>query len=448
MRDAVLAMIVLGILPLIFFRPHVGVLAWAWIAFMNPQTEVYSFLGGANLNYVIAILTLVALVFSRDKKLPPLRGALLVIIIFAVWTTVTTYTALNYDLSYEFWLRNIKTIIFAIMVAVLIDRTSRIHALILIIVISIGYWGAVSTLQTIAALGHARLIGPPGSMIGDNNNLALAMVMVFPLVEYCRYVAGSTLIRNGCIAGLVFLVIAILGTYSRGGLVALSAVFAVLLWRSKSLLLAFGIVAVAMGAAWLLPSDWSDRMATIETFQSDPDQSVQGRFHAWETAIRIGLDRPIVGGGYRATEDPAIYARYKSQDDATKIKAVHNAYLQVLADHGFVGLGLFVLMFFFAVRDCRWIAREASKTAELYWLAYLARMLEIGFIGFAVGALALSIGYYDLFVILIAMTSVLRTYAEHEIGALEVTAPPEPAPKYRVAPTYAMDSANLGSGGQ
>ena len=44
MRDVALTIILLGIVPLIFYRPHVGVLAWAWVAFMNPHREVYSYL--------------------------------------------------------------------------------------------------------------------------------------------------------------------------------------------------------------------------------------------------------------------------------------------------------------------------------------------------------------------------------------------------------------------
>ena len=40
MRDAALVMIFLGIIPLILYRPHVGVLAWAWVALMNPHKEV------------------------------------------------------------------------------------------------------------------------------------------------------------------------------------------------------------------------------------------------------------------------------------------------------------------------------------------------------------------------------------------------------------------------
>ena len=314
MRDFALTMVLLGVIPLILFRPHVGILAWAWVAFMNPHREVYSYLQGANLNILIAGLTIAGLIFAREKRASQFGLTVWVIFTFAVWTSLTTVTALNYDFSYDYWLRNTKTFIFLILIAVIIDRPSRIHALVFVIVISLGYWGVISALQTIASLGNARLTGPPNSMIADNNNLALAMVMTLPLVEYCRYVSKSIFIRYTCLVLLILLIVAILGTYSRGGFIALATVLGIYWWRGKNRLVSTSIIIVCiLSMTLLLPQKWSDRMATIETYQED--QSFQGRLNAWKTAIKIGLDRPILGAGYRATEDPAIYSHYKSEGD-------------------------------------------------------------------------------------------------------------------------------------
>src|SRR5262245_30284452 len=143
MRDIALTIILLVIIPLILFRPHVGVLAWAWVSIMNPHKEMYSYLADANLNFLIACLTMTALVFSREKHLTWINKTLIVIIIFAAWTTITTYTAVT-DMAFDKWLITIKTFIFLVLIAILIDRPSRIHALILVTVISLGYWGVVS----------------------------------------------------------------------------------------------------------------------------------------------------------------------------------------------------------------------------------------------------------------------------------------------------------------
>ena len=158
-------------------------------------------------------------------------------------------------------------------------------------------------------------------------------------------------------------------------------------------------------------------MATINEAQLDP--SFQKRLEYWGMAYRVALDRPVLGAGYKATENASIFHRYNPDSESAYGRAVHSAYLQVLAEHGFVGLGLFGLMFVMAINNCRWTRKKCSSIDDLYWLAKLASMLEIGFFGFAVGAAALSIAYYDLFIVLIAVSSVLRTYAEQELKALE-----------------------------
>ena len=90
----------------------------------------------------------------------------------------------------------------------------------------------------------------------------------------------------------------------------------------------------------------------------------------------------------------------------------------MLAEHGFIGLTLFAFMFVLAFRNCRWVVKHCADTPDLYWLRYLASMLEIGFMGYAVGAIALAVAYYDLFLILIAISAIIRDYAQRELKIL------------------------------
>ena len=155
-------------------------------------------------------------------------------------------------------------------------------------------------------------------MIGDNNALALALIMVLPLVEYCRYVSSSTLVRNICVAALGCSVLAVFGTYSRGGLIALVAVTIMFMWRSRSRLLIVSIIGISIIAIGMLPQQWSEKMATIKSYQEV--NTFQERIWTWTTAIRIGLDRPIIGAGYKAMEDPAIYQRYRARGRYNKVQ--------------------------------------------------------------------------------------------------------------------------------
>ena len=42
MRDIVLTLVIFGTLPFILWRPHIGVLVWTWIGFMNPHRLTWS----------------------------------------------------------------------------------------------------------------------------------------------------------------------------------------------------------------------------------------------------------------------------------------------------------------------------------------------------------------------------------------------------------------------
>ena len=97
--------------------------------------------------------------------------------------------------------------------------------------------------------------------------------------------------------GLTF--VAILGTQSRGALVGLVAMVAMLLWKTrKRFLLLFLMAPVLFAGYQFMPESWHDRMKTIETYQQD--QSAMGRINAWKFAFNLAKDRPLVGGGNEA----------------------------------------------------------------------------------------------------------------------------------------------------
>ena len=43
MRDVLLTLFIVGLLPLIFWRPTWGVLAWVWFGLMNPHRLAWGF---------------------------------------------------------------------------------------------------------------------------------------------------------------------------------------------------------------------------------------------------------------------------------------------------------------------------------------------------------------------------------------------------------------------
>ena len=79
------------------------------------------------------------------------------------------------------------------------------------------------------------------------------------------------------------------------------------------------------------------------------DLTFTGRTTIWIHSIVAGMNHPMLGAGYRAFWTPEgasyVYARIWAV-----IGNGHNGYLDVWLEMGFVGLGLFLVMFFTAVR--------------------------------------------------------------------------------------------------
>ena len=74
MRDIALVIIVFGSLPLILFRPWIGILMFSWVGYMNPHRMAYGFAFDMQFAAVLAVATLVGLLFDRGEKSIPVNA--------------------------------------------------------------------------------------------------------------------------------------------------------------------------------------------------------------------------------------------------------------------------------------------------------------------------------------------------------------------------------------
>jgi probable O-glycosylation ligase (exosortase A-associated) len=231
-------------------------------------------------------------------------------------------------------------------------------------------------------------------VLGDNNNFALAMCMILPLMNYLRLNSDYRLVRVALIGGMALTVVAILGTYSRGGLIGLS-VSALFLWSKSQRKLLLGICGAAvlvLGYA-IMPDSWTQRMDTIQS--AEKDDSFQGRVKVWQFSYNIALARPLVGGGLGASEDGTVFNTY-STDYLPFGRAAHSIYFQVLGDHGFAGLLIYLALLAAVWRQCTAVKKRAAGRPELAWAVDLAAMIQVSWAGYMVAGAALSMAYYDL----------------------------------------------------
>ena len=87
MRDLLLVATVLGLVPFILRRPHVGVLAYAWLSYMNPHRLTWGFAHDLPFAQAVMAVTLagLALTCARERPVPAMSGAAWLLLAFAAW---------------------------------------------------------------------------------------------------------------------------------------------------------------------------------------------------------------------------------------------------------------------------------------------------------------------------------------------------------------------------
>src|SRR4051812_6575267 len=116
MRDIVIFGIIFGLVPMMIRRPAIGALVFMWISLMNPHRLAYGPAYDFPFAMMVAVITIGAILFSREPRNYPATPVTVLLVIFMVWVTITTLFAISppWIVNYE-WSRVIKTLL---MVAV------------------------------------------------------------------------------------------------------------------------------------------------------------------------------------------------------------------------------------------------------------------------------------------------------------------------------------------
>ena len=411
MRDIIVTLIIIGSIPYILRKPYIGALMWVWVSVMNPHTLAWGFAVDFPFAAIIAGVTLFSLFINKVPKSLPLTPVVWTLIAFVFWMNVTSLFALHPDLIYDQWLKVMKIMLMTFIVLMLIKEKKHIQLLIGVIVFSLAYYGVKGGIFTILTGGEFLVWGPGHSFIAGNNEMALALIMTIPLLHYFQVISNKAWVRHGLTAAMFLCGFAALGSYSRGALLAIIAMGLFLWLKSKyKLQLAILIILAIPIMLAFMPEQWGTRMDTIATYEEDG--SVQGRFNAWAVAFNVAKDNPFGAGFEVATRE--IFDRY-APDTEDVPRAAHSIYFQALGEHGFVGLGLYLLLGVLTWNIGSWIIRNTKGLKKYLWAYSLASMIQVSLIGFAVGGAFLSLLYFDVpYYLMIAMV-VTRSILEKEL---------------------------------
>jgi putative inorganic carbon (hco3(-)) transporter len=89
-------------------------------------------------------------------------------------------------------------------------------------------------------------------------------------------------------------------------------------------------------------------------------------------------------------------------------KAAHNNVFQVLGEHGFLGLAIYLSILALAFKNLAAVIVRTRHIPELQWARRLAIACGISFVAYNVAGLTVSLPYYDFALILIVQIACLR----------------------------------------
>jgi len=392
MRDLLLTAIVFGALPFILKRPWIGILVWSWLGYMNPHKQTWGFAYDFPFAQLVAIVTITAFVFSREKKEMVWTRETVLLLIFNGWLLFTTFFAFYPDDAWMQWDKVWKIQLVTFLTLMLIKDRRQLDWLIWVVVLSIGYYGVKGGIFTIATAGNYRVWGPQGTFIGGNNELALALIMLIPLIWYLHLQEPRKWIKFALLGGMLLCGVAAIGSQSRGGFLAIMAMGFFLWLKSRHKFSTAVVVLVAAGIVLtLMPQSWYERMHSIKEYEQDA--SAMGRINSWHTAFNIATER-ITGGGFEVLTRPATFKQFAP--DPFMFADAHSIYFEVLGEHGFIGLGIFMLLALFVWLRANQIIRVCKRDPERKWAADLAAMLQVSLVGFGAGGAFLGLAYFDL----------------------------------------------------
>lgn len=436
MRDLMFACLMLLVVPLAFMRPFNAYLLWGWTGMMIPTSYFYGFMADARLNFVFAVLTILLIFLGRVKLQDYQRNRVTWLYgLFLVHCTASFLLGYsNNPLNAQYYELLVKLMAFVLIMPLFVRERVHFHVMFLIIALGLGLHGVLNGLKTLASAGGHNMLGPYGTMIADRNHLSTALVLTLPVLYYLFMYSERRLVRLAFLGVLVAVAMAVLGSGSRGGFLAISVVAIWLVLTSRRKAWAFSLALVgAVAFAMLAPAQWTDRLSTIQEAQDD--ESFQGRVIAWRVSTAVAVANPVFGGGFHAVQSAPVWDQFKASPGLLGFlnlpvpefapKAAHSIYFEVLGDLGFIGLGLFLVIIAQAIWS-RWriVGMIGKAHPQLVWARDMADMLMLSILAYAVGGAAVSLGYFEVIYMIIMMMELLRLHVTRETQKLLDSAKP------------------------
>ena len=327
-----------------FFQPLIGLFVYVFFSMLRPQ-YMWQFAGNMDgMSQYVGIAMLIGWAMKGFGKLDLGRGASISIALigFTAWAALSAYQN-PYSAQANAWVIELLKITAPFVVgATLLKTREHVHWMMWVIVGAHGYialdmnqWYYLKGFNYVHESGYGYM---------DNNSFGLSLVIAVGLGIALALGARRRWEQLLALLCIALMLSTIMLTYSRGSMLGLFVMgfFAIMLIPKKPTYVALTLAAALLTGRMMGPQVVA-RFETVFAEEDVRDNSAQSRVDMWRACYQIARENPVLGIG------PRGFTRVASSYGFTVGKEAHSTWLQMMAETGFVGVGMLIVFYLLAM---------------------------------------------------------------------------------------------------
>ncbi|MCM8761516.1 MAG: O-antigen ligase family protein [Candidatus Omnitrophica bacterium] len=417
---ATLLITFLGIIGAISYDAFYALIAYAFWSYTYPEKATWGTLPVQGLSYLTGVI-LIWMTIMRKKRLFSGHPLNIAIIVFWFMCAGSVFTAGFTDIAMWQFKYFSRVILITLVITALVDDIKRFRYYLWAITIFVGAVAARSGIMgVVGGIVYEGSREGFAGVIADRNFMAVILCSMMPVVFFLMTTERRAWIKVILVVILGGDVLATYLTYARAGFIGMfsSGVFLITKLRRKIFAILIFAVFSALFMTHIVSKAYLERITAVTRIDeiTTTDLSAAIRMHAWNSAIRMIIEKPLTGVGFYMSD--AEMEKYPDPQTGRVISdtAIHNSVLQVGAEVGLPALLLYFFIFFTGYKMLGKIRRKVNRgLLEPYFLDY-ASMLQVCFVGFFTSAFFVNAAFIDISWHLIALTIALTQIAHKQEG--------------------------------
>ncbi|UCG13977.1 MAG: O-antigen ligase family protein [Deltaproteobacteria bacterium] len=400
-----------------FRYPYIGIATYIFLWHNHPPYMWWGDpLPDLRWSLVISVVTLISLIINYNG-LPSLRKSNYTLIWWLVALTiwmyfVSAFCAVDPVESYRKAETFCKFTVQAFLMMFLLRTIKQYKFVIWTFILNVANFGKIAYER-----GSNRYLGVMAPNSGEENAIAAHVTAMIPFFGL-YFLTGKKWVKIITMVSLPFLLNLIILSNSRASFLTLAILGILTFFWIRGRLRWRVLLALFAGALlvlFLANDTFWERQKTMTEHQ---DEGASGsRFLLWRGALEMSADHPLgVGGeGFEALVFSYVPELTETMEEAGA-KAVHNTFLTVLVEWGYVGLILFTGFLIHTFLILKKIRRDGKRAAKYLCCHIDAVSIQLGLIGILVAGLFHSRLYSEVFYWFAAFAVALRNIQVNEIA--------------------------------